>query len=75
MSQLTPTQKIIKGMQIVEDARLAQDDPGTPYHYRALHDEIVCGDLEWITDDATLAELEELGWHRNDDYNGFVFSV
>lgn len=59
---------IIRGLQIIQNAKppLHSD-----YHFRAEHDEIFVGSLDWPIPDKDKEELQERGWSPDEDADGW----
>jgi hypothetical protein len=66
------TTNIIKGLQIIENARPANS---TPHHLRAEHDEIFVGSLVYPISDEDKKTLEDLGWIEREDVDGWRAGV
>lgn len=61
-------ENIIKGLQIIEKSRPAKE---SPYHFRAEHDEIFVGSLDWKMPKEDKDALKKLGWSRETDVDGW----
>jgi hypothetical protein len=61
-------ENIIKGLQIIEKSRPAKE---SPHHFRAEHDEIFAGSLDWKMSKEDKQSLKELGWSRDKDADGW----
>lgn len=59
---------IIQGLVIIEKARPKNH---TPYHVRAEHDKIYAGSLDWILGSADDKKLEDIGWSRDEEADGW----
>ena len=59
---------IIEGLQIVQKSKPSNE---SDYHFRAEHDQIFVGSLEWEMSDEDKTRLEELGWEANEDVDGW----
>lgn len=59
---------IIKGLQLIQKSK---PEMGIDYHFRAEHDEIFAGSIEWEMSDEDKEEMEELGWEMNEDIDGW----
>lgn len=64
--------KIIEGLQIIQKSKPAKV---SDYHFRAEHDEIFVGSLEWEMSDEDKNRMEELGWDADEDADGWRTSV
>lgn len=63
---------ILAGLQIIEAKRPSKE---SPYHFRAEHDEIWAGSLDWGFTQKEKDKLEELGWSADEDADGWHTSV
>ena len=63
---------IIKGLQLIQKSKPKEK---SDYHFRAEHDQIYVGSLEWPMSDKDKAEMEELGWEADEDAEGWRTSV
>jgi hypothetical protein len=59
---------VIAGMQIVDSFR---PDDKSPYHVRAEHDNIYIGSLDWPIPETEQMKLEDLGWEKDEDADGY----
>ena len=64
--------KIIEGLQIIQKSKPTKV---SDYHFRAEHDEIFVGSLEWEMSDEDKNRMEELGWDADEDADGWRTSV
>lgn len=63
---------IIEGLQIIEKSRPTEE---SEYHFRAEHDVIFVGSLEWQMSDEDKSRMEKLGWEADHDADGWVAYV
>ena len=63
---------IIEGLQLIQKSKPAKE---SDYHFRAEHDEIFVGSIDWEMSDADKARMEELGWSADEDVHGWRASV
>lgn len=63
---------IIEGLQIIERSK---PDYGSDYHFRAEHDEIFVGSLDWKMSDEDKVRMEDLGWEADEDVDGWRASI
>lgn len=59
---------IIEGLQIIEKSRPSNKNP---YHFRAEHDEIFAGSLEWPMSKEDKKTLKKLGWVADKGVDGW----
>lgn len=59
---------IIEGLQLIQKSKPAKE---SDYHFRAEHDEIFVGSIEWEMSNADKARMEELGWSADEDVDGW----
>ena len=59
---------IIEGLKIIEKYRPSK---ASPYHFRAEHDEIFVGSLDWPISEKDKKKLDELGWTADEDVDGW----
>lgn len=64
--------KIIEGLQIIQKSKPTKE---SDYHFRAEHDEIFVGSLEWKMSDDDKKRMEELGWEADEDIDGWRTTV
>lgn len=63
---------IIEGLQLIQKAKPENE---SDYHFRAAHDEIFVGSLEWEMPEEDKLRMEELGWEQNEDIDGWTTYV
>lgn len=60
--------KIIEGLQLIQKSKPESE---SDYHFRAEHDRIWAGSLEWPMSEEDKKKLEELGWEADSDADGW----
>ena len=63
---------IIEGLLLIQKTKPATE---SDYHFRAEHDKIFVGSLEWPMSDEDKKRMEELGWNADEDIDGWVTLV
>ncbi len=63
---------IIEGLQLIQKSKPANE---SDYHFRAEHDEIFVGSVEWEMSKEDKSRMEELGWEADEGIDGWVISV
>jgi hypothetical protein len=61
-------QKIIEGLMIIQKSK---PETESDYHFRAEHDEIWAGNLEWQLSERDEKRLVELGWTKDSHCDGW----
>lgn len=59
---------IIEGLQIIQKSK---PDGASDYHFRAEHDVIYVGDLNWVMTEEDKKRMEELGWTADENAGGW----
>lgn len=59
---------IIEGLNLIQKSKPESE---SDYHFRAEHDEIFVGSLEWDMPDEDKKRMEELGWNQDEDADGW----
>jgi hypothetical protein len=59
---------IIKGLQLINKSK---PEGESDYHFRAEHDEVWAGSLDWPMPNEDEDQMKELGWERDKDTNGW----
>lgn len=59
---------IIKGLQLIQKTKPVNE---SDYHFRAEHDNIYVGSLEWPMKDNDKKTMESLGWEPDEDADGW----
>lgn len=59
---------IIEGLQLINKSK---PEGKSDYHFRAEHDEIWAGSLEWPMPDEDKNRMEELGWEPDENADGW----
>jgi len=63
---------IIKGLEVIQKSKPESE---SDYHFRAEHDTIYVGSLEWPMSEEDRKIMAELGWHANKEIDGWVALV
>lgn len=63
---------IIEGLQLIQKSKPHCE---SDYHFRAEHDEIFVGSLDWPMAAEDKKRLHELGWEADEDIDGWKTSV
>lgn len=64
--------KIIEGLQIIQKSKPENE---SDYHFRAEHDEIFVGSLQWAMPEEDKKRLEDLGWEADENIDGWRTGV
>lgn len=59
---------IIEGLQLIQKSKPKNE---SDFHFRAEHDEIFVGSLEWPMPKKDKDRMEELGWTADEDVDGW----
>lgn len=62
------TTNIIEGLQLINKSK---PEGESDYHFRAEHDEVWAGSLDWPMSEEDKKRMEELGWHADEDCDGW----
>jgi len=59
---------IINGLLLIQKSKPENE---SDFHVRAEHDNIYAGSLEWEMSKEDKKRMEELGWHTDEDVDGW----
>lgn len=59
---------IIEGLRLINKYK---PEGQSDYHFRAEHDEVWAGSLEWPMPQEDKKKMEDLGWHTDEDCDGW----
>ena len=62
------TTNIIEGLQIINKSK---PEGESDYHFRAEHDGVWAGSLEWPMPEEDKKRMEELGWTADEEADGW----
>ena len=63
---------ILKGLEIIQKSK---PESHSDYHFRAEHDRIYVGSLEWPMPEEDKNLMAALGWYADEGVDGWVTSV
>lgn len=66
------TTNIIEGLQLINKSK---PEGKSDYHFRAEHDEVWAGSLDWPMSNEDKKRMEELGWNADEDCDGWRATV
>lgn len=66
------TTNIIEGLQLINKSK---PEGKSDYHFRAEHDEVWAGSLDWPMPYEDKKRMEELGWAADEDADGWRATV
>lgn len=59
---------IIEGLQLINKSK---PETESDYHFRAEHDEVWAGSLDWPMPEEDKKRMEDLGWRPDEDCDGW----
>lgn len=60
---------LIEGLELIQKSK---PENVSDYHIRAEHDQIWAGSLDWPMPEEDKKRMKELGWHPEEDVDGWM---